>query len=251
MRLHVVTVFPELVERFCGEGLLGKAQSSGRVAIDTINPRDFTADRHRSVDDTPYGGGSGMVMRPGPIVDAMERADAIEAARGAPPAWRILMTPQGAPFSQAKARALSERAALTLVCGRYEGIDERARARVDEELSLGDFVLMGGELAALVVIEATARLLEGVLGNPESIEDESHSRGLLEYPHYTRPAEYRGEAVPAVLMSGNHAAIAAWRRRQAFERTLARRPDLIGARALSEEERGWLAELGGLPEASE
>ena len=252
MRFHVVTVFPELVTQFCAEGLLGRAQAAGRVNVDTLNPRDFTTDRHRSVDDTPYGGGSGMVMRPGPIVDAMERADAIEAERGGERAWRVLMTPQGTPFTQAKAKALSERSALTLVCGRYEGIDERARARVDEELSLGDFVLMGGELAALVVIEATARLVEGVLGNPESIEDESHSRGLLEYPHYTRPAEFRGEPVPAVLVGGNHAAIAAWRRRQAFERTVQRRPDLILARRasgeLSDEERGWLEELGSLEE---
>lgn len=248
MRFHVVTVFPELVDRFCAEGLLGKAQTKGGIEVDTISPRDFTSDRHRSVDDTPYGGGSGMVMMPGPLVDAMEHAEAREAERGGPRPWRVLLTPQGERFRQAHARDLAGRGALTLVCGRYEGVDERARRRVDQELSLGDFVLMGGELAALAVIEATARLVEGVLGNPESIQDESHARGLLEYPHYTRPAEFRGEAVPEVLLSGNHARIEAWRRRQAFERTVARRPDLLRDRTLSDEERRWLDALGGLPE---
>lgn len=247
MRYCVVTLFPELIGRFCAEGLLGKAASSGRIVIDTITPRDFTADRHRTVDDIPYGGGSGMVMMPGPLVDAMEEAERRAEAAGAGRAWRVLLTPQGEPFTQAHARALSARPALTLVCGRYEGIDERARRRVDQEVSLGDFVLMGGEIAALAVIEATARLLEGVLGNRESIEEESHARGLLEYPQYTRPAVFRGEEVPEVLVSGHHAKVAEWRRREAFARTLARRPDLVRARALSDEERRWLEELGGLP----
>lgn len=243
MRVHVVTVFPELVERFCADGLLGKAQAKGRVTIDTINPRGFAKDRHRSIDDTPYGGGSGMVMMPGPLVEAMEQAEATESARGGPRPWRVLMTPQGERFRQEHARSLAARGALTLVCGRYEGVDERARERVDQELSLGDFVLMGGEIAALAVIEATARLVEGVLGNPESIQDESHARGLLEYPQYTRPAEFRGQGVPEVLLSGDHARIAAWRRRQSFERTLRRRPDLLEGREPSEEERRWLEEL--------
>ncbi len=248
MRYTVVTLFPELVERFCAEGLLGKAAATGRITIDTISPRDFATDRHRTVDDTPYGGGSGMVMMPGPLVDAMEEAERRSAAAGAGRPWRVVLTPQGAPFRQATARALAERSALTLVCGRYEGIDERARRRVDQEISLGDFVLMGGEIAALAVIEATARLLEGVLGNSESIEEESHARGLLEYPQYTRPAVFRGEAVPEILVSGNHAKVAEWRRREAFARTLARRPDLLRGRALSDEERLWLEELGGMPE---
>lgn len=243
MRYYVVTVFPELVERFCADGLLGKAQAKSRVGVDTISPREFTTDRHRTVDDTPYGGGSGMVMMPGPIVDAMERAEALEADRGGPRPWRVLLTPQGERFRQDHARDLAERGALTLVCGRYEGVDERARRRVDQELSLGDFVLMGGEIAALAVIEATARLVEGVLGNPDSIRDESHARGRLEYPQYTRPAEFRGEGVPEVLLSGNHARIEAWRRRQSFERTARRRPDLLRGRELGEEERGWLEEL--------
>jgi tRNA (guanine37-N1)-methyltransferase len=244
----VVTVFPELVERFARDGLLGKAQAAGLVGVRPVNPRDFTTDRHRSVDDTPYGGGSGMVMMPGPVVDAMEHAEALEAQAGGPRPWRVLLTPQGERLTQAHVRTLAGRGALTLVCGRYEGVDERARQRVDQELSLGDFVLMGGELAALAVVEATARLLEGVLGNPESVREESHARGLLEYPQYTRPAEFRGEGVPEVLRSGNHARIAAWRRRQAFARTLERRPDLIRGRALDEDERRWLEELGGLPE---
>src|SRR5690606_19417899 len=149
--------------------------------------------------------------------------------------------------TQARVAALAGRPALTLVCGRYEGVDERARRRVDQEISLGDFVLMGGEIGALAVIEASARLVPEVLGNRASVEDESHARGLLEYPQYTRPAEYRGEGVPEVLISGHHAKVAEWRRRQAFERTLARRPDLVRARELSEEEERWLAELGGLP----
>lgn len=243
MRYYVVTLFPQLVDRFSEEGLLGKARAKGHVGITAIDPREFTSDRHRSVDDTPYGGGSGMVMMPGPIVESMEKADELESAHGGP-SHRVLLTPQGARFDQAMVRELAAMPALTLVCGRYEGVDERARRRVDREVSLGDFVLMGGELAALVVIEATARLREGVLGNPESVQDESHTSGLLEYPHYTRPAEYRGEGVPGVLLSGNHGRIAEWRRRQAFERTLERRPDLIEGRELSEEERTWRDQRG-------
>ena len=248
MRYYVVTLFPELISRFCAEGLLGKAAAAGRILIDTIQPRDFALDRHRTSDDTPYGGGSGMVMMPGPLVDAMEDAERREAERGGGRPWRVLLTPQGEPFTQAHARALGARSALTLVCGRYEGVDERARARVDQELSLGDFVLMGGELGALAVIEATARLVPGVLGNPASAEEESHAHGLLEHPQYTRPAVFRGDAVPEILLSGNHAKIAEWRRKEAFRRTLARRPDLIRRRALDPEEARWLAELGGLPE---
>ncbi|MBX3272857.1 MAG: tRNA (guanosine(37)-N1)-methyltransferase TrmD [Sandaracinaceae bacterium] len=242
MRYYVVTVFPELVARFCDEGLLGRAQRGSLVSLATINPREFAHDKHRSIDDTPYGGGSGMVMQPGPLVEAMERADALEAAQGGSRPTRVLLTPQGEPLTQAIVRALAERPAMTLVCGRYEGVDERARAEVDVEISLGDFVLMGGEIAALALIEATARLAPGVLGNPESVEEESHARGLLEYPHYTRPVEFRGRTVPDVLLSGDHARIARWRRREAFLRTLRRRPDLLQGRELSDEERGWLEE---------
>ncbi|MCA9605888.1 MAG: tRNA (guanosine(37)-N1)-methyltransferase TrmD [Myxococcales bacterium] len=242
MRYYVVTVFPELVEGFCADGLLGRAQRDARIAIEAINPRTFATDKHRSIDDTPYGGGSGMVMQPGPIVDSMEQADARQAELGLERPTRVLLTPQGEPLRQPLVRDLALRPALTLVCGRYEGIDERARERMDVEVSLGDFVLMGGELGALAVIEATARLVPGVLGNPESIEEESHAQGLLEYPQYTRPAEFRGRAVPEVLLSGNHARIATWRRREAFLRTVRRRPDLVAARELTDEERRWLEE---------
>lgn len=246
MRYYVVTLFPELIESFCSEGLLGRAAAAGRIGIETISPRDFATDRHRTVDDTPYGGGSGMVMMPGPLVDAMEEAERRERERGGEAPWRVLLTPQGEPLDQARVAKLAERPALTLVCGRYEGVDERARKRVDQEVSLGDFVLMGGEIGALAIIEATARLVPDVLGNRESIEDESHARGLLEYPQYTRPAVYRGESVPEVLLSGHHAKVAEWRRRQAFERTFQRRPDLLRKRSLSAEEARWLDELGGL-----
>ncbi len=242
IRYYVVTVFPELVERFCAEGLLGRAQRDARIAIEPINPREFATDKHRSIDDTPYGGGSGMVMQPGPLVDAMELADAREEERGDPRPTRVLLTPQGRPLTQSIVRELAGRPSLTLVCGRYEGIDERAREAMDLEISLGDFVLMGGELGALAVIEATSRLVPGVLGNPESIEEESHAHGLLEYPQYTRPAEFRGRPVPEVLLSGNHARIATWRRREAFLRTVARRPDLLEGRELTAEERAWLEE---------
>ena len=242
IRYYVVTVFPELVEGFCADGLLGRAQRDARIAIEAINPRTFATDKHRSIDDTPYGGGSGMVMQPGPIVDSMEHADARQAELGLERPTRVLLTPQGEPLRQPLVRDLALRPALTLVCGRYEGIDERARERMDVEVSLGDFVLMGGELGALAVIEATARLVPGVLGNPESIEEESHAQGLLEYPQYTRPAEFRGRAVPEVLLSGNHARIATWRRREAFLRTVRRRPDLVAARELTDEERRWLEE---------
>jgi len=242
-RYYVVTVFPEMVERFCREGLIGRARRASKIAIETITPRRFTSDRHRSIDDTPYGGGSGMVMRPGPLMQAIEHADGLESARSKSRPMRIMLTPQGERLTQAIVRELAQRDALTLICGRYEGVDERVRRRVDLEISLGDFVLMGGELGALVLIEATSRLKPGVLGNAQSVEEESHSGGLLEYPHYTRPAEFRNESVPEILLSGNHAKIAEWRRKQSFARTLRRRPDLIQGRDLSTEELAWAEEL--------
>ncbi|MGE0785786.1 MAG: tRNA (guanosine(37)-N1)-methyltransferase TrmD [Sandaracinaceae bacterium] len=237
MRITVVTLFEGLIAGYASEGLLGKAQAAGRVVIDTVSPREFAKDRHRTVDDAPYGGGSGMVMMPGPLVEAIEEAEARSTAAGASRPWRVLLTPQGEPFRQSIARDLAAKGALTLVCGRYEGVDERVRAHVDQELSLGDFVVMGGEVGALAVIEATTRLLDGVLGNAESVEEESHAHGLLEYPQYTRPAEFRGAGVPAILLSGDHAAVARWRHRQAVRRTAARRPDLLDGRVLSDDER--------------
>ncbi|NNE20682.1 MAG: tRNA (guanosine(37)-N1)-methyltransferase TrmD, partial [Myxococcales bacterium] len=195
MRIEIVTLFPEIFD-VLRAGLLGKAQDAGTVDVHAITPREFSTDRHRTVDDSPYGGGSGMVLMPGPIAEALDHLD---EARGGQPTRRVLLTPQGTRFSQAHARRFSELGSLTLVCGRYEGFDERIRGLADEEVSLGDFVLLGGETAALAVIEATVRLLPGVLGNEASAGDESHADGLLEYPQYTRPEEFRGEKVPDIL----------------------------------------------------
>jgi tRNA (guanine37-N1)-methyltransferase len=227
MRADVVTLFPEIFEGFSKASFVGRAQAADKLAIRLRSPRDFGLGKHRSVDDTPYGGGSGMVMRVDVLVATMESLDA-DAPFGVK-ARRILMTPQGARFDQAAAARLAEEPAIMLVCGRYEGFDERVRAHVDEEISLGDFVMTGGEVCAMAILESVVRLLPGVLGNEESTREESHSPdndGLLEYPQYTRPQEFRGAAVPEVLQSGNHAEIAKWRRAQAIVRTEQRRPDI-------------------------
>jgi tRNA (guanine37-N1)-methyltransferase len=226
MRVDVVTLFPEIFEGFLATSFVGRGIAGGQLAVRTRSPRDFGLGKHKSVDDTPYGGGSGMLMRVDVLVACMESLDA-DAPEGKP-AHRALLTPQGRPFDQAKARELAARDAVMLVCGRYEGFDERVRSHVAEEISLGDFVMTGGEVAAMAVIDACVRLLPGVLGNEESTSEESHAPevGLLEYPQYTRPAEYRGAAVPEALLSGHHAEIAKWRRAQAEERTRVRRPDL-------------------------
>lgn len=230
MRVDVVTLFPELFEAFLALGMVGRAVSSGALSVRRRSPREHGLGRHRSVDDTPYGGGSGMVMRVDCIVECLEALDA-EPIEGAPAvrAHRVLLCPQGAPFSQKKARDLVDRGAIALVCGRYEGFDERVRSFVDEEVSLGDFVMSGGEVAAMAIVDTCCRLLPGVLGNAASAEHESHSEalsGLLEYPQYTRPVEYRGLGVPEVLQGGNHAKIEAWRREESDRRTRERRPDL-------------------------
>jgi tRNA (guanine37-N1)-methyltransferase len=238
MHYRVVTLFPELIEGALNVGLLGKAVSAGRVQLTCISPRRFATDRHQSVDDTPYGGGSGMVMSVEPIAKAL---DALDVEVG--PAHRVLLTPQAQAFDQAAAQRLSALPGLTLICGRYEGFDERVRALVDEEISLGDFVLNGGEVAALAIIEATARLLAGVIGNEQSLAEESHARGLLEYPHYTRPRLFREQPVPEILLSGDHAKIARWRRQQALVRTRKRRPDLFAKLQLSKQDRALLDEL--------
>ncbi len=243
MRFYVVTVLPEIFGSFGTTGLVGKAIAKGLVGLEAITPRDFTTDKHRTVDDTPYGGGSGMVMMPQPIVQAMEDAEAREQLRSGSKPLRVLLSAQGGRFDQAMARALAEQPAITLVCGRYEGVDERAVARVDREISLGDYVLMGGEVGAMVIVEAVSRLLPGVLGNPSSIVEESHTTGLLEGPQYTRPAEFRGDKVPDVLVSGHHAVVAKWRRREALRRTLQRRPDLLETAPLDVQDRRVLAEL--------
>lgn len=229
MRASVVTLFPELVERHLETSLLGRARESGALASQLVDLRPFGLGKHRNVDDTPYGGGSGMVMRVDPIVAALEHADALAAEAGAPPAHRVLLTPQGKPFHQRTARALAARPHVAFVCGRYEGFDERVRSFVHEEISLGDFVLLGGEVAAMAILEASVRLLPNVLGNEASAVAESHSEelgGALEYPQYTRPVEFRGLGVPEVLKGGNHAAIDAWRAAESAARTRARRPDL-------------------------
>lgn len=226
MRFDLVTLFPEMFRELLAVGMVGRAVASGALTVRTKSPREFGLGKHRSVDDTPYGGGSGMVMRVDCIVAALE---ALDAEVEGPRAHRVLLTPQGAPFTQAKAQELAGRPAVALVCGRYEGFDERVRGFVDEEISLGDFVLTGGEIAAMAVVDACARLLPGVLGNEASAEHESHSPamgGLLEYPQYTRPVEFRGVRVPDVLQGGNHAAIEAYRLEEARRRTRERRPDL-------------------------
>ena len=228
MRVDLVTLFPELFDTFLATSFVGRAISGGQLSVRKKSPRDFGLGKHRSVDDTPYGGGSGMVMRVDVLVACMEALDGDAAEANEPRARRILLTPQGQPFAQPIAARLAQEPAILLVCGRYEGFDERVRHFVDEEISLGDFVMTGGEVAAMAIIEATVRLLPGVLGNAESTREESHGEErLLEYPQYTRPAEFRGHTVPEVLSSGNHAEISKWRKAEALARTRARRPDLL------------------------
>jgi tRNA (guanine37-N1)-methyltransferase len=226
VRFDLVTLFPELFETFLSTSLVGRATKGGKLVVSTSSPRDFGLGKHKSVDDTPYGGGSGMLMRVDVLIACVEAMDAAASER----AYRVLLTPQGAPLDQARVRSLAELPRVMLICGRYEGFDERVRAYVDEEISLGDFVLTGGEVAAMAIIEACVRCVPGVLGNEESAREESFSPdqgGLLEYPQYTRPAEFRGVSVPAPLVSGHHGEIERWRKEQALERTSARRPDLV------------------------
>jgi tRNA (guanine37-N1)-methyltransferase len=239
MRVDIVTLFPELFDPFLDISFVGKAREQERLSVRFRSPREFGLGVHRSVDDTPYGGGSGMVLRVDCLVNAMEALDA--DAPGGVRARRILLCPQGQPFRQPVAQRLAELDAFMLICGRYEGFDERVRSYVDEEVSLGDFVLSGGEVAAMAVIEATVRLIPGVLGNFASVSEESHSpgnAGLLEYPQYTRPAEFRGHAVDPVLISGDHARIAAWRRARSLERTRDKRPDLLDELGVNADEKG-------------
>ena len=239
MTFDVVTIFPAMIERPLAAGVLARAIERGTLAVKVHDLRDFTSDRHHVVDDVPYGGGPGMVLKPGPIFRAL---DAIEADRGRP-LTVILTSPQGRPFTQAEARRLSRREHIVLLCGRYEGFDERVRERVTQELSIGDYVLTGGELPALVILDAVARLVPGVVGDEQSVSDDSFSRGLLDFPQYTRPAEIETLKVPDVLLSGNHAEIRRWRKREAVARTLERRPDLLAGASLDEEEQEMLREL--------
>ncbi len=238
MQIDVLTIFPELIQQYCEASVLGRAQQDGRFTLRTFDIREATTDRHRSVDAPPFGGGAGMVMKPEPI---FATAEANSVTRPL-----LALTPAGRRFDQAMAQELAGLGGFSLLCGRYEGIDERVRRHlVDGEVSIGDVVLAGGELGALIVIEAVCRLLPGVLGNDQSATDESFSEGLLEYPQYTRPAEFRGWSVPPVLVGGDHGRIARWRRAQSLAVTLERRPDLIAARGgLTDEERDALAEFG-------
>ena len=227
-RIDVLTLFPELFAPFLAEGLIGRAVREELLQITPVDFRPYGLGRHRAVDGEPYGGGAGMVLRPEPVFKAVRERETAHAAAGQG-SWKVLLTPQGAPFDQAAARTLAEREdTLLLICGRYEGFDERIREGcADQELSLGDFVSLGGETVAMVMIEVIARLVPGVLGNPDSGREESFEEGWLEYPQYTRPPLFEGKAVPEVLLSGDHAAIARWRRQEAEKRTAERRPDLI------------------------
>ncbi len=239
MRFDVLTLFPDMFSSPFRESIIGKAVEKGVIQIRTINIRDFALDKHQVVDDTPYGGGQGMVMKVEPIARAIEWVKSQD-----PSAWTVYLTPQGKPLNQELALRLSFRSHLILLCGRYEGVDERTRELfVDEEISIGDYVLTGGELAAMVLIDAIARLLPGVLGSNRSAEDDSFFNSLLEYPQYTRPFDFRGNLVPEVLLSGNHSAISLWRRKEALRRTLARRPDLLAKANLSDEDKKLLEEI--------
>jgi tRNA (guanine37-N1)-methyltransferase len=260
MDFDVLTIFPEFFRSILEHGLLKRAMASGHATIRLHDLRDYTDDRHRTVDDRPFGGGPGMVFKPEPLFRAVEalRAEAQAPAAGDECAEQgfpvILLSPQGRLLTQAVAEELSQSARLILICGRYEGVDERvAEHLATDEISIGDFVLSGGELPAAVVMEAVTRLLPGVLGNEESCEQDSFAvpagapaevrHGLLDCPHYTRPAEFRGWKVPEVLLSGNHQEVRQWRRRRALEKTWRRRPDLLAHVPLSEEDRGWLESL--------
>lgn len=238
MRIDIFTIFPELVRPWTEASLIGKAKRAGLLDIRVHDLRSGATDPHRSVDDTPFGGGPGMVLAPEPLFKVVEEVN--------PPRPLLLLTPGGRLFEQSWAAELAEGEGFSLLCGRYEGVDERVREHLmDGELSVGDYVLAGGESAALVVLEAVARLVPGVLGNRSSTAEESFAEGLLEYPQYTRPASFRGWEVPEVLRSGDHAKVARWRRAQAIARTLARRPDLIARRGgITDEEHCLLAEFG-------
>lgn len=224
MRFSILTLFPEMFPAVLGGSMLGRAQENGILTFDFINIRDFTQNKHNRVDDAPYGGGQGMVMQAQPIYDAyMSVAEGLEQKP-----HTIYLSPKGKVFDQQKAIAYSKLPHLVLLCGHYEGVDQRILDEiVDEEISIGDYVLTGGEIPAMAVIDATSRMIEGVLSNEESFTEESHFDGLLEYPHYTRPYEFHGRAVPDILLSGDHAKIAAWRREQALEETRKKRPDLL------------------------
>ena len=227
MRFDLVTLFPDLFGGFLSESLMAKALAREIIRVTLTNPRDFAPDPHRTCDDRPYGGGPGMVLKPEPLALAIEAAGA-----GPPQPWRVCLTPSGTRLNQAKVRELKDRERLLVICGRYEGFDQRIiDLLADEEISIGDYVVNGGEAPAMVLMEAVARLVPGFLGRPGSVEEESHQAGLLEYPHYTRPPSFRGLDVPEVLLSGHHRAVAEWRLKASLAKTLARRPEMLAEAA--------------------
>ncbi|MCG6553318.1 MAG: tRNA (guanosine(37)-N1)-methyltransferase TrmD [Candidatus Magnetominusculus sp. LBB02] len=237
MRFDVLTIFPKMIGFYCAESIIKRAIERGLIEVEVTNIRDFSQDRHLTVDDYPFGGGPGMVMKIEPLYNALSHVQSRQK-------HTVLLSPEGAVFNQAKAYELSQKKdGVVLICGRYEGVDERINGLVDEEISIGDFILTGGELPVLVIIDAVARLLPGVLGDVRSSQEESFSSGLLDYPHFTRPAEFMGERVPEVLMSGNHKEITKWRRRQSLMRTMIKRPDLIDEARLTEEDYKILEQL--------
>jgi tRNA (guanine37-N1)-methyltransferase len=246
MQFDVFTLFPGLITPYLEESILQRARERDLLRVDVHDIRAWTDDKHHVTDEPPYGGGGGMVMKVQPIFAA------VEGVLGAPPSCPvILMTPQGRPFTQRVAEELVQHPRLALVCGRYEGVDERVRTQlVTDEISIGDFVITGGELPALMIIDAVSRLIPSVLGDPDGAADDSHATGLLEYPHYTRPPEFRGWTVPPVLLSGNHAVIARWRREQSLLRTLRKRPDLLEKAELSEKDKKFIERIlrGDIPE---
>ena len=241
MQFEVFTLLPEVFPSYLETSIIKRARERGLIRVDVYNIRDYTHDKHHMTDDTPYGGGGGMVMKPEPVFEAVEMALGLDSPTPESNIPIILLTPQGRVFNQAIAKELSAHPRIALLCGRYEGIDERIREHlVTDEISIGDYVLTGGELPALLVVDAVARLLPGVLGDPTGAEDDSHASGLLEYPHYTRPPEFRGWEVPEVLLSGDHAKIEKWRREQSLLRTLTKRPDLLEKAELSEKDRKFI-----------
>ncbi len=267
MRFDIFTLFPEIFAGVFDESILKRARDARLLDIALHNIRDYTTDKHHVADDTPYAGGGGMVMKPEPIFAAVESVLGLEIGSRKskvgndaemanapaqspisnlqPPIPIILLSPQGRVFDQSVARELAQHARIALICGHYEGVDERVRARLaTDEISIGDYVLTGGEIPAMVIVDAVARLLPGVLGDPSAPANDSHAAGLLEGPHYTRPAEFRGWTVPEILLSGNHAQVAAWRRRESLRRTFEQRPELLSRVPLSEEDRAFLRSLG-------
>lgn len=241
MRIDIITTIPQIIDAVTSESILGRARQRGLVEINAVSLRDYTHDKHRTTDDAPFGGGPGMVMKPEPVFEA------VESLRARMPGMRpriILMTPQGRRFDQKMAAELARESHVIMICGRYEGVDERIREQLaTDEVSIGDYVLTGGELAALVVADAVSRLIPGVLGDETSPETDSFSSGLLEYPQYTRPVDFRSMSVPEVLLSGNHAKIARWRRERSLERTLTRRPDLLEDAPLTKEDKDFIHKL--------